>query len=144
MAQEQVDKDAVARREGSAKGTVVDAADAARRAAVLQDASSNLGGAARLLAHIERALGAQAKLAIDRRALAGADFPVHDLGRITRRRQASKDLGAHEEHLGPRALARFDQLAMVIIEPVILAALAHQAGAHHDLHFHPSQAKRPI
>ena len=93
---------------------------------------------------IEDALSAQAKLVIDRHALAGTDLAVHNLGRLTRRGQTAKNLGAYEEHLGPRALASLDQRTVVIIEPIILAALAHQTSTHHDLHFHPSQAKRPI
>ena len=144
VTQQQINEDAVARGERTAKGTVVDATRAARGTTVLQDARGDLFRPARLLAHIERTLGTQAKFAINRDALAGTNLAVHNLGRLARRGQAAKDLGAHEEDLGPRALASLDQRAVVVIEPVILAALAHQAGAHHDLHFHPSQAKRPI
>ena len=144
MAQEQVDENTVARGERTAKGAVVDVTRTARGAAILKDARDYLFRSACLLAHIERTLGTQAKFAINRDALAGTNLAVHNLGRLARRGQAAKDLGAHEEDLGPRALASLDQRAVVVIEPVILAALAHQAGAHHDLHFHPSQAKRPI
>ena len=144
VAQEQVNENAVTRGERTAKGAIVDATRTARGATVLQDARSDLGRAARLLAHIERTLGAQTKLAIDRDALAGADLAVRNLGWLARRGKAAKDLGAHQQDLGPRTLASLDQRAVVIVEPVILAALAHQTGAYHDLHFHPSQAKRPI
>ena len=65
VAQEQVDENTVARSERAAEGSVVDTARAARGTTVLQDARSDLGRPARLLAHIERALGTQAKLAID-------------------------------------------------------------------------------
>ena len=104
----------------------------------MQDDRSNLGRAARLLAHIERALGTQAKLAIDRYALAGANLSIHDLGGVARRRKATKDLRAHKENLGPGALTCLDQLTVVVVEPVVLAALAHQAGAYHNLHINPS------
>lgn len=144
MTQQQIDKNTVARGERTAKGAVVDATRTARGTAILQNARSDFGRPARLLAHIERTLGTQAKLSIDRDALTGTNLTVHNLGRLARRGQAPKDLGAHEEDLGPRALAGLDQLTMIVVKPVILAALAHQAGAHHDLHFHPSQAKRPI
>ena len=70
-------------------------------------------------------MGTQAKFAINRDALAGTDLAVHNLGRLARRGQAAKDLRAHQEDLGPRALASLDQLSMIVVEPVILAALAH-------------------
>lgn len=144
VTQQQIDENAVARGERTAKGAVVDATRAARGAAVLQDARSNLGRAARLLAHVERTLSAQAEFPVNGHALAGTDFAVHNLGRVARRGQAAKDLRAHQEDLGPRTLASLDQRAVVIIEAVILAALAHQTGTHHDLHTYPFQAKRPI
>ena len=134
VAEQQIDKNTVAHGERTAKGAIVDATRTARGATILQDARSDLGRTARLLAHIERSLGAQTKLAIDRDALAGADLTVRNLGWLTRRGQTTKDLGTDEEHLGPRTLADLDQRAMVIVEPVILTALAHQTGAHHDLH----------
>lgn len=59
VTQQQIDENAVARGERTAKGAVVDATRAARGAAVLQDARSNLGRAARLLAHVERTLSAR-------------------------------------------------------------------------------------
>ena len=65
VAQEQVDENAVTRCERTAERSVVDTAYTTRGATVLQDARSDLGRAARLLAHVERALGTQAKLAID-------------------------------------------------------------------------------
>ena len=125
MAQEQVNEDTVTRCERAAEGSVVDMAHGARRTTILQNARGNLGRPTRLLAHIERALGTQAKLAIDRGTPAGTDLAVHNLGRLARRGQAAKDLRAHQEDLGPRALASLDQLSMIVVEPVILAALAH-------------------
>ena len=119
-------------------------AHAARRTTILQNARGNLGRPTRLLTHIERTLSAQAEFPVNGHALAGTNLAVHNLGRLARRGQAPKDLRAHQEDLGPRTLAGLDQLAMVVVEPVILAALAHQTGTHHDLHMHPSQAKRPI
>lgn len=65
VTQQQIDKNAVARGERTAEGSVVDTAYTTRRAAVLQDTRSDLGRPARLLAHIERALSTLAKLAID-------------------------------------------------------------------------------
>ncbi len=65
IAQEQVDENAVTRRELTAKGAIVDATYAARGAAVLKDARDYLFRSARLLAHIERALSTLAKLAIN-------------------------------------------------------------------------------
>ena len=65
VAEQKVDEDTVARCEFAAERSVVDAARATRGATILKDACSDLGRAARLLAHIECALGAQAKLAID-------------------------------------------------------------------------------
>lgn len=65
VAQEQVDENAVARSERAAERSVVDTAYTTRGATVLQDARSDLGRSARLLAHIERTLSAQAKLTID-------------------------------------------------------------------------------
>jgi hypothetical protein len=65
MAQQQVDENAVARGERTAKGAIVDVTRTARGAAVLQNARNDLGRPARLLAHIERTLSTQAKLAID-------------------------------------------------------------------------------
>ena len=65
VTQQQVDENTVARGERTAKGAVVDVTRTTRGAAVLKDARSDLGRPARLLAHIERALGTQAKLAID-------------------------------------------------------------------------------
>ena len=65
VTQQQIDKNAVARGERTAEGSVVDATRAARGTTILKDARSDFGRAARLLAHIERALCAQAKLAID-------------------------------------------------------------------------------
>ena len=65
VAQEQVDENTVARGERTAKGAVVDVTRTTRGAAVLKDARGYLFRPARLLAHIERALGTQAKLAID-------------------------------------------------------------------------------
>ena len=58
VAQEQVNEDTVTRCERAAEGSVVDLAHAARRTAILQDARSDLGRAARLLAYIERTLSA--------------------------------------------------------------------------------------
>ena len=58
VAQEHVDEDAVARGERTAKGAVVDAARAARGTTVLQDARGDLFRPTRLLAHVERTLGA--------------------------------------------------------------------------------------
>ena len=52
---------------------------------------------ARVLAHIERSLGTQAKFAIDRYALAGTNLSVHNLGRLARRGQAPKDLRAQSQ-----------------------------------------------
>ena len=89
-------------------------------------------------------MGTQAKFTINRDALAGTNLAVHNLGRLTRRGQTPKDLRAHQEDLGPRTFAGLDQRAMVVVEPVILAALALQAGTHHDLHLHLPQAERPI
>ena len=59
VAQEQVNENAVTRGERTAKGAIVDATRTARGATVLQDARSDLGRAARLLAYIERTLGAR-------------------------------------------------------------------------------------
>jgi hypothetical protein len=143
VTQQQIDKNTVARGERTAKGAIVDATRTARGATILQDARSDLGRAARLLAHIKRTLGTQAELAIDRDALAGTDLAAHNLRRLSRRGQAAKDLRAHQEYLGPCAFTRFDQLAMLVIEPVILAALAHQAGTYHDLHIQLSPRKSP-
>ena len=96
VTQQQIDKNTVARGERTAKGAIVDATRAARGATVLKDAHRDLGRAAKVLAHIERALGTQAKLAIDRDALAGADLTVHNLGWLARRGQATKNLGAYQ------------------------------------------------
>ena len=65
VTQQQIDKNAVAGGERTAKGAIVDVTRTARGAAVLQNARNDLGRAARLLAHIERALSTLAKLAID-------------------------------------------------------------------------------
>ena len=65
VTQQQIGKNAVARGERTAEGAIVDATRTARGATILQDARSDLGRAARLLAHIERTLSTLAKLAID-------------------------------------------------------------------------------
>ena len=125
MAQEQVNEDTVTCCERAAEGSVVDMAHAARRTAILQNARNDLGRAARLLTHIERTLSTQAKLAINRDALAGTNLAVNDLGRLARGGQTAKNLGAHQQDLSPRAFAGLDQRAMIVVESVILAALTH-------------------
>ena len=61
VAQEHVDEDTVARCEGAAERSIVNVTRTTRGAAVLQDARGDLRRTARLLAHIERTLGTQAK-----------------------------------------------------------------------------------
>ena len=93
VTQQQVDENTVARGERTAKGAVVDVTRTARGAAVLKDARGYLFRSARLLTHIERTLGTQAKLAINRDALAGTNLAVNNLGRLARGGQTAKTSG---------------------------------------------------
>ena len=85
VAEQKIDEDTVARCEFAAERSVVDATRTARGATILKDARGDIFRPARQLAHIERALCAQAKLAIDRGALAGTDLAAHNLGWLARR-----------------------------------------------------------
>ena len=56
VTQQQIDKNTVARCEGAAECSIVDAAGTARGTAILKNTRGNLRRATRLLAHIECAL----------------------------------------------------------------------------------------